>query len=77
DWGDDAITVATEMEPLSPTMTIPLLDDARQKYYQNIAAHLMEDEELAVKPEEAGRAIGVMEAAERSAKSGRPEKVGI
>lgn len=76
-WGADEITVACEMGDLSPTMTIPLLPDQRQKYYQNIAAHLMEDEPLSVTPESAARAIGVMEAAERSAESGRAEGVGI
>ena len=39
-----------------------------QGYYENIAGHLMRGEELVVKPEEARRTIGIIEAAEESSK---------
>lgn len=45
-------------------------------YYQNIAAHLLRGEALEVKPEQARRTIAIMEAAEKSAATGksvRPE----
>jgi len=40
-------------------------------YYDNIAAHLMRGEELIVKPEEARRTIGIIEAAEASSREKR------
>ena len=44
-------------------------------YYQNLANHLLRGQELEVKPEEAARVISIMEAAERSSRSGKVEKV--
>jgi predicted dehydrogenase len=44
------------------------------KYYENIAAHLVEGVPLIVTPESARRNIAVIEAAEKSAKSGQPVK---
>jgi len=43
------------------------------KYYENIAAHILDHAELDVKPEEARRVIAIMETAEKSAKSGVSE----
>ncbi len=43
-------------------------------YYQNLANHLLKGRELEVKPEEAARVIAIMEAAERSSRSGKVEK---
>lgn len=43
-------------------------------YYLNIAAHLKDGVPLAVTPESARRNIGVIEAAEQSAKTGQPVK---
>jgi len=45
------------------------------KYYENIAAHILDGAELDVKPEEARRVIAIMETAEKSAKSGKSEKM--
>ena len=42
-----------------------------EDYYPNVAAHLLEGAELDVKPEEAARVIAIMEAAEKSSKSGK------
>jgi predicted dehydrogenase len=42
-----------------------------EDYYPNIAAHLLKGAELDVKPEEAARVIAIMEAAEKSSKSGK------
>lgn len=44
-------------------------------FYRNLAAHLLEGEELAVKPEEARRNIAIMEAAMKSARTGKVEPV--
>ncbi len=43
-------------------------------YYQNIANHLLHGTELLVKPEEARRVIAIMEAAEKSSKTGTTVK---
>lgn len=43
------------------------------EYYRNVADHLLLGDELIVKPQEARRVIGVVEAAERSSRSGRGE----
>ncbi|MHB0998778.1 MAG: ThuA domain-containing protein [Armatimonadota bacterium] len=40
------------------------------QYYRNVADHLLMDEELAVKPEQARRVIGVIDAAQRSSEAG-------
>jgi predicted dehydrogenase len=40
--------------------------DDWEKFYENIAGHLMRGDELVVKPEEARRTIGIIESAERS-----------
>jgi scyllo-inositol 2-dehydrogenase (NADP+) len=44
-------------------------DSDWQAYYNNVAGHLMRDEELVVKPEEARRIISIIEAAEQSSKA--------
>ena len=41
------------------------------QYYRNVADHLLMGEELIVKPEQARRVIGVIDAAQRSAQSGQ------
>lgn len=44
-------------------------------YYKNLAKHLLEGAPLEVTPESARRVIAVIEAAEKSSKSGQPVKV--
>jgi len=44
-------------------------------YYQNLAAHLLDGEELIVKPEEGRRVIAVMDLAEKSSMSQQAEPV--
>lgn len=46
-----------------------------ERYYQNIYAHLTEGVPLDVTPESARRVIAIMEAAEKSARSGQAEPV--
>lgn len=45
------------------------------EFYRNVADHLLLGDELVVKPEQARRTIGVIEAAEKSSKSGKLETV--
>ena len=45
------------------------------EYYINIADHLLVGDELVVKPQQARRCVAVLEAAGRSAESGKPETV--
>ena len=45
--------------------------NAWAEYYRNIADHLLMGEELSVKPEQARRVIGLIEAATRSAALGK------
>ena len=47
------------------------------KYYENIAAHILDGAELDVKPEQARRVIAIMETAEISSKSGVSEKMPV
>lgn len=44
-------------------------------FYHNLSAHLLRGEELAVKPKESRRTIAIMEAAMRSARTGKVEPV--
>jgi len=54
---------------------IPNAEDTRIRYYRNIGDHLLRGKELDVKPEEAARVIAVIEAAEKSSKSGKAERI--
>lgn len=48
-----------------------------QSFYKNIRDHLLKNKPLCVNPEEARKVVSVIEAAKRSAKSGKSEKVAI
>ena len=71
--GEKGFDYYTEHEGVKVKGLIRYQEDTWRDYYLNIAAHLMKGAELAVKPEEAARAIGIMEAAEKSSKSGKAE----
>jgi scyllo-inositol 2-dehydrogenase (NADP+) len=51
------------------------LPGTHPEYYANIAAHILDGEELDVKPEEARRVIEILEYSEKSAKSGVAEEI--
>ncbi len=74
-WSADSVKVVTELNGLEATLDVPLLPSTREKYYENIAAHLRKGTELVVKPIEAATVIAVMDAAEKSAAAGRPQKI--
>jgi len=55
------------------TREVPWVRAAWDEFYPNIADHLLLGDELVIQPRQARRVIGVVEYAERSARSGRPE----
>lgn len=67
--GWDKIEVAVDHNGRVARFTVNPGKGDWEKYYANIADHLMRGEELVVKPEEARRTIGVIEAAEQSSKA--------
>ena len=50
-------------------------DFYKHTFYENVAAHLLEGEELIVKPEQARRVIAIMELAEKSSKTHLAETI--
>jgi predicted dehydrogenase/type 1 glutamine amidotransferase len=71
DWKDEIelVTYASGMRQDSKVkVTLPGYGSVQ--YYRNVADHLLMGEELLVKPEQARRVIGVIDAAQRSAESG-------
>jgi len=67
--------VNTEVNGLATEMKVPFLPGEHPKYYENIAAHILDGEKLIVTAEDARRVIGVIEYAERSSKAGKALKV--
>ncbi|MBW3622404.1 MAG: Gfo/Idh/MocA family oxidoreductase [Armatimonadetes bacterium] len=63
--------VQTEIEGMVMNLTLDTIPGDWRKFYQNIADVLLKGEELAVKPEQVRRAVAVLEAARRSADTGR------
>ncbi len=74
DWAGGSFTVCTQVKGYPAEMDVKYQEGQDQQYYQNIAAHLTRGAELIVKPEQAARAIAVIEYAERSAKQGKTLK---
>jgi len=67
----DYARVRTVVDGEVRDMTIPTLRGDWKAFYRNVADHLVDGKELAVKPEEVRRAVAVAEAARRSAEEGR------
>ncbi len=63
----------TESRGIKVSGFMPDAPGTHEQYYPNIAAHLVKGAELDVKPEQAARVIAIMEAAEKSSKSGQAE----
>lgn len=76
-----AITVKYYTKGTLVTMEVPLqfkdVSSQLHPYYINIADHLIFEEPLLVKPEEARRVIAIIEGAQHSAKSGNSEPVAL
>ncbi len=71
----DHFKVNTEVEGLATNGTIRYLESKWDNYYKQLADHLLRGGPLDVRPEQARRVIAIMEAAERSSQSGKPEAV--
>jgi predicted dehydrogenase len=71
DWKDEIrlVTFASGVRQDS-TVKVTLPGYGSTQYYRNVADHLLLGEELFVKPEQARRVIGVIDAAQRSAELG-------
>jgi len=71
----DHFNVNTEVEGLAAQATIKFQESRWGDYYKQLADHLLRGGPLDVRPEQARRVIAIMEAAEKSSQSGRPEAV--
>jgi predicted dehydrogenase len=75
DEGGGSFKVRVMVSNIQTEGSVPYKKSDWHAYYRNVAAHLLRGEDLIIKPELARRVIAVMEFAERSAKSGKAEKV--
>jgi len=67
--------VNTEVNGLATEMKVPFLPGEHHKFYENIAAHILDGAKLIITAEDARRVIGIIEYAERSAKAGKALKI--
>ncbi|MGB2824707.1 MAG: ThuA domain-containing protein [Phycisphaerae bacterium] len=65
--------VITHEDGVLVTRQVPWMETAWDEFYPNVADHLLLGDELVIKSQQARRVIGVIEYAERSSKSGKPE----
>ncbi len=70
DAGNRQFRVNNEVNGYGATVMVPFLRDTWQRFYDNVAAHLLRGEPLAVPAAEGRRVIGVIEATDRSAQAG-------
>jgi len=75
DEGGGKFRVITGLQGYEATLEVKYQESDWPAYYRNIAEHLLRGAELEVKPEEARRVIAIIEAAEKSALSGKAEPV--
>ncbi|MCH7903893.1 MAG: Gfo/Idh/MocA family oxidoreductase [Armatimonadetes bacterium] len=73
DWGK-TITVKADHEGHIASFDIPCAADDWAAYYENIVAYLRGDEPLNVTAEQSRRTIAIIEAAEKSSRTGQAEK---
>ena len=69
--------VRAELNGLTTEMTIESIRSDWTEYYRNVAAALRGEAELAVKPEEARRAVAVFDAAMESSRTGQTVRLGV
>jgi len=72
---NDTLKVRTWVKGHQAEISMPCQKSRWADYYANIADHLLRGKPLLVRPEESRRVIGVLEAAGKSAKSGKPVAV--
>ena len=75
--GAEKLRVVTDVNGYQADMAVAMKPDNRDAYYLNVANHLYLGEPLVIPAEHARRIIAVMQAAERSSKSGRAEPLGV
>jgi scyllo-inositol 2-dehydrogenase (NADP+) len=69
--------VRTELNGLSTEMTVESVRSDWTEYYRNVAAAIRGEAELAVKPEQARRAVAVFDAAMESARTGQTVRLDV
>lgn len=74
-YGSDHWQVHTEVKGMATEMKVPFRPGEHEKYYANIAAHILKGEKLIISGEDARRIIAIFECAEKSAKTGKPVAV--
>ncbi len=67
--------VVTEMKGYQAELRVPHLQSHWQGFYDNLADHLLRGGPLEVTPQSSRRVIAVMEAAELSSKTGKPQGI--
>jgi scyllo-inositol 2-dehydrogenase (NADP+) len=70
-----AARVRSNIDGLATEMRLETLRGDWKAYYRNIADHLLEGAELAVRPEEARRGVALLEAVAHASRSGAPVRV--
>jgi len=70
-----SLRVTTEVAGLPATLEVKYKEGLWHLYYKSIADHLLRGAPLAVTPESSRRVIAVMEAAEKSSKTGRMMRI--
>jgi len=75
DGPNNTLKVKTLVKGRQAEIAVPFQDSRWPDYYANIADHLLRGKPLLVPPTEARRAIAVIEALERSARSHKPATV--
>jgi predicted dehydrogenase len=75
DIGGDKFKLYSEIKGISYEAEVKYKKSNWPAYYQNISEHLLKGKPLIVKPEEARTVIAIMELAEKSAKTGKPESM--
>lgn len=73
--GKGAFKVFTEVGGFPAEIQVKYYDGQHEKFYQNVSAHLLKGEPLAVTPESSRRVIAIIEAAGKSAQLGRSTPV--
>ena len=74
DWGKP-ITVTVDHEGHLATFDVQPKKDDWEAFYRNVNAHLTKGEELICKPEQSRKVIAIIDAAERSAATGKSESL--
>ena len=75
DHGGGSFKLATQVDGIRVEGDVKYKESTWPLYYVNLAAHLLNGAPLEVTPESSRRVIGVIETAEKSARSGKSEPV--